>query len=79
MCVRECVGLCVPHVCGRKTYDYFTFLYGVVHVCVCVHTCKLRLCCQTGKPYDNLLIIPPVEDANDIVADDGVNMAWSEY
>ena len=32
-----------------------------------------------GMPYDNLLLIPPVEDANGIVADDGVNMAYAEY
>ena len=32
-----------------------------------------------GKPYDNLIIIPPVEDANGIIADDGVNMAYAEY
>lgn len=32
-----------------------------------------------GNPYDNLLLIPPVQDANGIVADDGVNMAYAEY
>lgn len=30
-----------------------------------------------GKPYDNLLLIPPVED--EIVFDDGMNMAYAEY
>ena len=32
-----------------------------------------------GMPYDNMLVIPPVEDENGIVADDGINMAYAEY
>jgi len=32
-----------------------------------------------GKPYDNYVYVPPVDDENGIVADDGVNMAWAEY
>ena len=32
-----------------------------------------------GVPYDNYVYVPPVDDENGIVADDGVNMAWAEY